>query len=288
MRFVGWLFLGVLLGPSFFGLAYPSWMVPVAQLAGGIFMFLAGWEMRFLDISKDRRFYGWAFLGAFIFPVLIGWFVFQGHLFLALSMGISALPVAIQLLKEKGLYDSPLGRRVLTVASLCDLIPWIAIIFLLPKENMVSWIVSHWVVMTFFVGLLAGRFKAYPKSAQLTSVQSWVLAPLFFIGLGWKIDIVSLFSLHVFLLLLITAIFSKGLGAYVASRVSGESHGFSLDFATLLNARGAMEVIAAHFAYTGGLINGAQFAGLVLVGIVTSLIAVPSVKSARTLKSSVH
>lgn len=280
MRFVGWLFLGVLLGPSFFSLAYPSWMVPLGQVAGGLFMFLAGWELRFLDISKDRRFYFWAFIGAFVFPVFVGWFLFKGHLFLALAMGISALPVAIQLLKEKGLYTSLLGRRVLTVASLCDLIPWVAIIFLLPKENMITWIVSHWVVMTFFAGLLVGRFKAFPKLSQLGPVQSWILAPLFFVGLGWKIDIVSLFSLHVFLILLFTAILTKGIGAYVAARVSGASHRFAVDFAALLNARGAMEVIAAHLAYTGGLINGAQFAGLVLVGIVTSLIAVPLVQGA--------
>ncbi len=278
MKFIAWIVLGLLLGPSLANVVQPSWYSTVSQLAGGIFLFLAGWEMRFLNLRQEARFYALVFVGSFIIPCLIGYFLLGQKIFLGLAMGISALPVAIQLLKEKGLYNTLLAKRTITLASLCDICPWIFLIFLLPAQDVKSWITSHWIVLAFFVGLGVGRINGFSSSPWLLKTQMWILAPLFFVGLGWKVDILKLFSFPVFLTLLLVAIISKTAGTYVFARWAGESKQSAKDLAVLLNARGAMEVLAAHFAYRGGLIDGASFAGLVMVGIVTSLMAVPFIK----------
>jgi len=278
VKFIAWIVLGLLLGPSLANVVQPSWYSTVSQLAGGIFLFLAGWEMRFLNLRQEARFYALVFVGSFIIPCLIGYFLLGQKIFLALAMGISALPVAIQLLKEKGLYNTLLAKRTITLASLCDICPWIFLIFLLPAQDVKSWITSHWIVLAFFVGLGVGRINGFSSSPWLLKTQMWILAPLFFVGLGWKVDILKLFSFPVFLTLLLVAIISKTAGTYVFARWAGESKQSAKDLAVLLNARGAMEVLAAHFAYRGGLIDGASFAGLVMVGIVTSLMAVPFIK----------
>lgn len=278
MKFVGWLVLGIALGPSLMNATPPSWYSLLSQIAGGLFLFFAGWEMRFLNLRKDARFYAIVFVGCFIVPCIFGYLLLGRKTFLALAMGISALPVAIQLLKEKGLYDTLLARRTITLASLCDIFPWLFLIFLLPKQEVGSWILSHWIILAFFVGLVVGRFKTLQMTPAVLNFQMWILAPLFFVGLGWKVDIVQLFDFPVFISFLIVAILTKSLGTYFFSRWAGESHQVSKDLAVLLNARGAMEVLAAHFAYRAGLIEGSAFAALVLIGIVTSLMAVPLVR----------
>lgn len=279
MKFVGWMVLGLLLGPSLLNWSQPSWYSGLAQVAGGLFLFLAGWELRFLELRREARFYLGVLLGCFVIPVLAGLFFFQGNVFIGVALGISALPVAIQILKEKKMYDSRLARRAITLASICDIFAWITLAFLLPTDKVSSWLLSHWVIFAFFIGLLFGRIKSWPESARLSRLQMWILAPLFFVGLGWKINIVELFDIEVFLKLLAVAVFAKGVGTYVAARCYGESKKEAWNLAAILNARGAMEVLAANYAYQAGIIDGGVFAGLVLVGIVTSLMAVPAVRN---------
>ncbi len=55
-----------------------------------------------------------------------------------------------------------------------------------------------------------------------------------------------------------------------------------MNLSALLNARGAMEVLAASYAFRGGLIQGDVFTGLVLIGVVTALMAVPLVKNSAS------
>ena len=81
-----------------------------------------------------------------------------------------------------------------------------------------------------------------------------------------------------FVKLFIVAVAAKSIGSYVFSRMGGESHKESWNLAVILNARGAMEVLAAHYAYSAGIIDGPLFAGLVMLGILTSVMAVPAMK----------
>jgi Kef-type K+ transport system membrane component KefB len=266
-----------MLGPSFFAIQPPGFYGMLAQVAGGLFLFLAGWEMTFLNVIPDRKFYLSLIVGSFIIPCVAGWFAFH-NLFLAAAIGISALPVAIQILKEKSMYATPFGRRAITIASICDLGAWIGLAWMLPSESLSSWVIGHWPVLAFFVGLLLGRVYPWAENRGLLRFQAWVLAPIFFVGLGWKIDLLRLFDAAVFFQVLVVAIISKSVGTYVFSRLAGENHRSAWNFAGILNARGAMEILAANYAFQAGIISGGFFSALVLLGIVTSLMAVPLVR----------
>ncbi|WP_373998092.1 cation:proton antiporter [Bdellovibrio bacteriovorus] len=280
MKLLIWILLGVCLGPGVFDLPLPPWIKMAAQGFGAVFLFLSGWELRFFNLIKEARFYFITFIGTFLVPFLCGYFFFDGSFFVATAFAISALPVAIQILKEKNLYQSLLSRRVVTLASLCDLVAWIILAFLLPEKDVTGWLLSHWVVLAFFLGILLGRFKAFPPKAYLPRLQMRICAPIFFLVLGWSLDFFALFDFKTFFAIFFVAVSSKYLGSYVASRIAGASHIESFNLSSLLNARGAMEILAASYAYNAQIISGEIFAALVLLGITTAFIAIPTVKAA--------
>jgi len=195
--------------------------------------------------------------------------------FLAVAIRISALPVAIQILKEKNRYDSEFGRRAITIASFCDIGAWLILGFVFPSESLRSWIFNHWAVGAFFVGLMFGRLVPLHRHAH--RVQAMLFAPLLFVGLGWKIDLIGSFSFESCARIFVVAVVAKGLGSYLAMRVQNVPHKTSIEYGAILNARGAMEIMAASLAYEAGLIDASVLSALVVLGVLTSVMAVPMI-----------
>ncbi|KYG68190.1 hypothetical protein AZI87_02740 [Bdellovibrio bacteriovorus] len=280
MKLLLWIVIGICLGPGVLNLTLPTGFNTAAQFFGALFLFLAGWELQFFHLFKEARFYSITFIGTFLVPFLTGYLLFEKSFFVATAFAISALPVAIQLLKEKKLYNTLLARRVITLASLCDVLAWIILAFLLPKKDVTGWLLSHWVVLSFFLGIFFGRLKSFPPKKSLAFLQMGICAPVFFIVLGWSLNFFALFEFKTFLLIFAAAVTSKYLGSYVAARCAGASHAEAFNLSSLLNARGAMEILAASYAYKAQIISAEVFAALVLLGIATALLAIPTVKSA--------
>lgn len=277
MKFIIWVGLGLILGPSVLNLEPPAWLTMLQSIAGGVFLFFAGWELRLLKTRVGAGFYGIIFAGTFLFPLIGGYFLLGQNLFLAVAMSLSALPVAIQILKEKNRYDTALARDVITIASLCDVVAWLILVFLFPAESASQWLLNHWSLFAFFAGLLVSRWK--PWRPEFQTIQIWIAAPLFFSSLAWKTDLIRYFNLNVFAKIFFVAVTLKFVGTYVSARVAGEKSGVAFDLASLLNARGAIEILAAHFAFNAGIIDASLFAALVALGILTSLMAVLTIKS---------
>ncbi len=280
MRFIIWLSLGLLIGPSVLGLPRVAALTTLGEIAGGIFLLFAGWELKFLASRRESPYYTTIFLGSFVVPVLVAYWFFDGHRFLALAIGISALPVAIQILKEKGIFRTPLGREVVTVASLCDVIAWVAMAFLFSNDSIVKWLTSHWIVGMFFVGLLLGRF--WPEPEKISKFQAKWISPIFFINLGWGAKVVSSFDWRIVTSVFLVALFSKTIGTMLAAKASGRSWDHSWNLAILLNARGAMEILAAKFALSSNLIDEKVFTALILTAVLTSAMAVPLARSSKS------
>ena len=277
MKFIAFLIAGIAIGPALFDVAKPVWLGVVSQLAIGLFLFIAGFEIRFLGFLRSKKFFGTVFVGSFILPAILCFFMFDRNLFLAVALSISALPVAIQILKEKNLFDTELAREAITVSSLCDVAAWVILAFLFPGESIAGWLIGHWVFFMFFAGMIVSQnFKMLHRfDEKISKLQSWILAPIFFVSLGWQLDLLNLFSLQTFVLIFIAAVLTKGIGTFVAARIGGKSNRDAFHLSTILNARGAMEIMAAHFAYRAGLIDGEIFAALICLGILTSIMAVP-------------
>jgi Kef-type K+ transport system membrane component KefB len=149
---VGEILVGILMGPSLFGVVWPgafkatfsaatvSQIGPLAQLGVVLFVFLAGLEF---DTRRLRGRAGVVAVTSHVsiaIPALIGVLLaFAAYrrfgpadvaflpfaLFLGVSMSITALPVMVRILEDLGWYDSPPAIIALTSATVGDVTAWI-------------------------------------------------------------------------------------------------------------------------------------------------------------------
>jgi Kef-type K+ transport system membrane component KefB len=77
------------------------------------------------------------------------------------------------------------------------------------------------------------------------------------------------------LLLFVAVCAGKGLACYAAARATGASSREAFGVATLMNARGMMELILLNIGLQHGLITPTLFTILVLITIATTLMAGP-------------
>lgn len=144
---------------------------------------------------------------------------------------------------------------------------------------------------TFLGGILIGSSgPAGPDQAGVlrtlsplrTFVMS-VLAPVFFATAGLRMDLTALARPEVLgsaLAALAIAIIGKFAGAYLGARTSRLPHWEALALGAGLNARGVIEVIVAMVGLRLGILGTESYTCIVLIAIVTSLMAPPSLRFA--------
>lgn len=128
--------------------------------------------------------------------------------------------------------------------------------------------------------------KIIEKTGPLTTA---FLLPVFFAysGLNTSIALVDSPMLWLVCGLIILASVGGKLGAcYVAARFGGSSRSDALMVASLMNARGLMELILLNISLQAGLISQTLFTMLVIMAIVTTLMAAPGVNVSRRLAAS--
>jgi K+:H+ antiporter len=105
--------------------------------------------------------------------------------------------------------------------------------------------------------------------------------PIFFAYTGLRTDIGTLNSSEAFLqcLLVVAIAFTGKLGgAYVASRLLGESHRSALTIGISMNTRGLMELITLNIGYDLGVLPKQMFTMLVIMSIVSTYMATPLIR----------
>jgi Kef-type K+ transport system membrane component KefB len=155
---------GVLLGPSFFGLLWPTaqrWLFPQTAVVGGVtiqhpsmsilyaishlalalFMFLVGLEFNVRILQGQSRHAGAISASGIVVPFALGASIAlilyqegglfgQGispsaaMLFLGVSMSITAFPVLSRMLQQFGITHTRLGSLVLATAAVDDITAW--------------------------------------------------------------------------------------------------------------------------------------------------------------------
>ncbi|MEU5694658.1 cation:proton antiporter [Actinosynnema sp. NPDC020468] len=110
-----------------------------------------------------------------------------------------------------------------------------------------------------------------------------VLAPIFFATAGLRMDLTALRRPEVLggaFLVLVLAITGKFVGAYLGARMGRLSHWQGLALGAGLNARGVIGVIVAMVGLRVGVLTTATYTIVVLVAVVTSLMAPPTLRYA--------
>jgi Kef-type K+ transport system membrane component KefB len=118
---------------------------------------------------------------------------------------------------------------------------------------------------------------------QVSGITSGFLAPVFFVSIGFHLELSALASIPGFVVLLIVvALLSKLIGAGIPARLTGLDTQESVRVGVAMSGRGAVELVLAGIALQAGLFDHPEppppiisglFSAIVLMAIVTSIIA---------------
>lgn len=128
---IGEIVAGIILGPAAFNLIHRTEEIRViSDLGVFLLVIMAGLEIKAEDIAKSLK--GRQFIIAmlsFFLPVISGFGAgflfgrsFTTSLFIGLCVAITALPVSVRILMDFNQVNSPLGRRVVSVAIVNDVL----------------------------------------------------------------------------------------------------------------------------------------------------------------------
>lgn len=234
-----------------------------------------------LDLRLTERRVGQLILIAGVIDGAIGWTLLSVVSAMA-TTGVRPGAVALLVIKLVGalLVAVLVGRRVARlVLGVSDDAG--AIVLVLGGAAATNALGLEPILGAFVVGALIGAERPEAVSALRPVVA--VLAPVFFVLAGLKVDLGRLAHLPVLLAgaaVLALAIVGKFAGAYLGARMSRLGRWEAIALGAGLNARGAVEVVVASTGLTLGVLNSASYTIIVLVAIVTSLMAAPVLRVA--------
>jgi len=137
----------------------------------------------------------------------------------------------------------------------------------------------------FILGVFVPRGRLADFAVEkITPLSTLFLLPVFFTysGLNTQIQLLDSARDWIFTALCVLGAIGGKLGAcYLASRMCGHNHADALTVASLMNARGLMELILLNIGLQAGLITPRFFSAMVIMAIVTTLMAAPLFELAR-------
>jgi Kef-type K+ transport system membrane component KefB len=135
------------------------------------------------------------------------------------------------------------------------------------------------VLGAFIAGIILAQLPSIPKDSieKIESITFGIFAPIFFAGAGLKVNLFDLFRTDLLIIgvvLIVVAVISKILGAYLGSRLLTKTdHWTALSFGAGLNARGAIQIIVATIGLSFGIISQEIYSLIIITAVITSLMA---------------
>ncbi|MFD5825052.1 cation:proton antiporter [Lentzea sp. NPDC060358] len=142
----------------------------------------------------------------------------------------------------------------------------------------------HSILGAFLFGLVMPR-RSVDQEATTQRIKGFtvaVLLPLFFAYVGMNTSLQSV-SGHwgLLLLVLLAAVASKFVGGAAGARLAGLNRREATVLGVLMNCRGITELVVANLGLGLGLIDGAMFAILVVVALLTTAMTTPALTLLR-------
>lgn len=296
---VGEMMAGILLGPSLFGLLAPdafqfvfaaSSLEPLrlfSQIGVCLFLFAVGME---LDVSQLRHRAQTAvvvshssivvpyFLGVTLALFLYREFAQPGAsfaafaLFMGICMSITAFPVLVRILQDRGIFKTPLGSMATTCAAVDDVTAWsiLAFVVAIARATSVGSAVVNVGLVLVFVGLMLFVLKpnlprllghsaldqSQPSKIVLAVVVGFVLIS------AWTTELIGIHALF---------------GAFLAGVVMPAESGFRDKLVVRVENLSSVLLLPVFFAFIGlrtqiGLINSTQdwLICLVIIAVATA------------------
>lgn len=139
----------------------------------------------------------------------------------------------------------------------------------------------HSIFGAFIAGVAIGDSKHLREKTRemISQFITNVFAPIFFAGIGLRVNFLANFDLMAVVLVLVVAIAGKVIGCYFGGMWAGLSKRESWAVGFGMSARGAMEIILGQLALAHGLITEKLFVAIVIMAIATSMLAGPAMQS---------
>ena len=296
---VGEMMAGVLLGPSVFGLLAPTAFQFVfatpslgalrlfSQIGVCLFMFTVGMEM---DVAEVRRRAHTAVVvshASIIAPYVLGMLLalflygrlaqtgasFIGFaLFMGISMSITAFPVLVRILRDRGIFKTALGSTATACAAVGDVTAWCVLAFVvaIARATSIGAAVLSLGLVLVFVALMLLVIKPNlaswlgQQALERSNPSKAVLALVFGVVLASALS-TQLIGIH--------ALF----GAFLAGIVMPTAGGFRDKLVVRVENLSSVLLLPVFFAFTGlrtqiSLLNGAQdwIICLVIIAVATA------------------
>jgi Kef-type K+ transport system membrane component KefB/mannitol/fructose-specific phosphotransferase system IIA component len=248
-----------------------------------------------LDLYLYRSDVGMVIVSAAILDDLMGWMIFAVVLGLmgSESHGFGIGPT-ITITVAFVAFMLTLGR-----ALVHRLLPWLqaylswpggvltfAVCLAILGASFTEWIGIHAVFGSFIVGVAIGDSRHLRERTRgvLSEFVSFIFAPLFFAGIGLKVNFVESFDVALVLVVLALAFGGKLVGGFFGARLGGMEKREALAIGFGMSARGSQEIILGLLALQYGLIREPLFVALVVMALVTSTLSGPLMQRALRRK----
>ncbi|MEJ2855500.1 MULTISPECIES: cation:proton antiporter [unclassified Saccharothrix] len=231
-------------------------------------------------------------------------------LFVGAAMAVTAFPVLARVLAERDLLDRSEGQRALVVAAMTDAAAWLALAVVIGGSRGGSWLLVipfalvlpafsrlprrtpvavtaviacgaaavtetaglHAALGAFLAGFAVGR-----ANTEALAPIAGLLAPLYFVRVGQRVDLstVDWWLVPETAAVIVVAVLGKLGGGYLGARLAGHPRHDAAVFAVLMNTRGITEIVFATIGLELGVIDGAFYAVMVVMALVTTAMTGP-------------
>jgi Kef-type K+ transport system membrane component KefB len=296
---VGEMVAGILLGPSLFGLLAPNafqfvFATPTlgalklfSQIGVCLFLFVVGMELNVSHLRKKAEAAVVVSHASIVVPYLLGvilaFFVYSQlaqpgisftafALFMGISTSITAFPVLVRILQDRGIFKTPLGSTATTCAAVDDVTAWSILAFVVAIAGATSTggaVASVLLVVAFVALMLLVIKPSLPRwigrsALERPNPSKMVLAIVITVALisAWITETIGIHALF---------------GAFLAGIVIPQVAGFRDKLVLRVESITGVLLLPLFFAFTGlrthiGLLNTAQdwLICLVIIGVATA------------------
>jgi Kef-type K+ transport system membrane component KefB len=156
----------------------------------------------------------------------------------------------------------------------------ISIVFCFMAAAFTEYIGIHAIFGAFIFGVALSDSQHMSERAKEIVHQfiNNIFGPLFFVSIGLYVNFIANFDLLLVVVVIILAVSSKLVGAYLGARIGGMERPESLAVGFGMNTHGALEVILGTIALTSGLISESLFVAILAMVIFSILVSPPLMK----------
>jgi Kef-type K+ transport system membrane component KefB len=270
---VGEMAAGILLGPSLFGLLAPNafaFVFPesslamlklLSQIGVCLFMFAVGMDLDVQHVRNKARAAIAVSHASILFPYLLGvllaYFLYSHlaapgvtftafALFMGISMSITAFPVLVRILQDRGMSRTFLGSTAIACAAVDDVTAWsiLAFVVAITKSNSLGGCVLNLLLVLVFVAIMCFGVRhalvRWLGSERLTQEEpsKGTLATIVCVVVGAALS-TEVIGIH--------ALF----GAFLAGAIMPEIHGFRRKINIRVENFSSVLLLPLFFAFTG-------------------------------------